>query len=357
MTERISRRERADLTFAALLAPLVALVPQLPAALAGRGGWLAPLLALPAALGVLWLWRRMGPLADLPAPVRGAYLLWGGFLLTVSAGSFARRSLAVGLENGTGPLFLLVMLVLVLVLSRGRLAVFARAGKLFFLLLCAALAGTLLLALPDLRWENLLPVWTAELSGVPAGGLAALSLTVYAVYALCLPIKEGDPIRPGRWAAVFALAAALLTFTALGAFGPALIGEMHTPFFFLLKGVGIPGALQRGEAVVMALWMLSDLVLLALLTRSCASLWEGLRPRMRGRAALPVAALAFLAAALLPNDRVLDLLTQRTAVAGNLVFGVLLPALAVLAGAIRGGRGRPPISCGPSAERGAHLDE
>lgn len=45
--------------------------------------------------------------------------------------------------------------------------------------------------------------------------------------------------------------------------------RMDTPFFMMVKGVGVEGAFGRVESVVIALWVLADLALLTLLLCSC----------------------------------------------------------------------------------------
>ena len=52
--DRISLRQLITLTFAALLSPAIRVFPGRTAQLAGEGGWLAALAALPLALGLCW---------------------------------------------------------------------------------------------------------------------------------------------------------------------------------------------------------------------------------------------------------------------------------------------------------------
>ena len=53
--DRVSARQLITLTFAALLSPAIRVLPGRTAKLAGEGGWLAALAALPAALGLCWV--------------------------------------------------------------------------------------------------------------------------------------------------------------------------------------------------------------------------------------------------------------------------------------------------------------
>ena len=53
--DRISLRQLLTLTFAALLSPAIRILPGRTARIAGEGGWLAALAALPVLLALCWV--------------------------------------------------------------------------------------------------------------------------------------------------------------------------------------------------------------------------------------------------------------------------------------------------------------
>ena len=57
-TDNISMRQVLSLLSAALLSPLILLLPGETVAVGGRAGWLSALAALPVALLVGWAFRR-----------------------------------------------------------------------------------------------------------------------------------------------------------------------------------------------------------------------------------------------------------------------------------------------------------
>lgn len=354
-----SQRERLELTMASLAPAALGLVT-VPVAAAGRLAWLAPVLALPVGLVLCRLWRALGA-ESLPRGLNasfgrwlgkgivGGYLLWGIFLLAVSARRYADRLTATVGEGGSRWLFLAATLVVTLWLSRGDGASFARTGRIFFLAVTAVMGAVLLLALSSLRWQNLWPARGEDASGLPAAALAVLSLAGYGVYALCLPLRKESGLRGGAWTVWASAALAVLLLAVVGAFGPALVGEMDEPILYLLRGVGLPGAFQRGEAALAAVIALGDLALLALLEWSCGALGQMLIPKWTwGR--YPAALFGFLIAGWLPDRGSVLFLSEEAAPVGNLFFGVLLPALAVLTEKIRNrGKGQA-ISCGENNE-------
>lgn len=343
-----SRRERLEVTAAALIpAALGLLGPTIM--LAGRVSWLAPALALPVGVLLCRVWGRLGE-RDLSQGLEEAfgqkagkliqllYLLWAVALLIDAARRYSERLLAVSEGEGARWLFLLSALGLCLWLGRGSGEVFARTGRLFFLVVGVTLAAILVLALPGVDWKNLWPTERTDWRELPGSGALCLSLGGYGVYALCLPRREGDGIKETwPWAIWGCGIFAALLFIVVGVFGPALGGRLREPFLYLLEGVQVPGAFRRGEAGLITVLALADLVLLTLLSRGCIVLWQRLVPVFPGLGWLLPGA-AFALAGVAPDRwRVWGQLWAALP-AGNLVLGVLLPAFAVLTIKTRGGR-------------------
>jgi len=324
MGERVvSVGQRRSLVGCALLPAALNLL-QLPVTAAGRGAWLCPLLALPVGLLLCWAWQKEPEEFGCPWPVKLGYLLWGIVLLW---GSGARAALRLERAVGSGAkpwTILLALAALTLYLAR-RQEVIGRVGRVVFPALAVMLVGVLLLAVPALRWENLFPWRPEDLGGVPLGTLWALSLAGYAVFGRFLTAEREDSGRPGVWCLGGCTALAGLLLAVVGVFAPALALRMDEPFLYLLSGVGVPGAFQRGEALLGAVAALGDLALLGLLAQSCGRLWGDVFGRGRRAPALAGFALALLA----PRMGV-ELLTGTVGLAGGLIFGVAVPLIVLL---------------------------
>lgn len=329
---------RQALALAALL-PAVLSSLKFPVASAGRLAWLCPLALLPAGL-LLSRYRRGGEgiFLEKPPDLAGRilavlYLAWGIALLWGSAASSASRLLRSLGAGGRRWVILLTALLLTLYLTR-RAQVLTRAGKLFLPAVAALLLSVLLLSLPHLHGENLLPVTADEVRGLPVAGAWALSLFGYGIYAAFLPAQKET--GQGRILWVCASVSALLL-ALTGAFGPALILRMDQPFLYLLSGAGVPGAFQRGEALLMALAALGDLALMGLLSQSCTRLWRYL---FGGAGWIPT--VAGFALALVDPGTGTAIVTGWTGLWGNLLLGAGIPFLFVLTG-----RCRPEEKVGP----------
>ena len=346
--DRVSLRQLLTLTFAALLSPAIRILPGRTAEIAGEGGWLAAVAALPVLLGLCWVLfallkgKGLGQTAlEVLGPVLGRvvmalYLLWGLFLLAANARLVALRFLTVSYRNAPLPLFLAALLAITFWLTIKPVRVLARAGEVFYLALAIGLGLSLAMGAFQMDPGRILPLWGEDLPAIGAAALPVLGLLGYVVFAAFL----GDRVipRPGGrkkamgWAVGLCLTLTALQAVCLGNFGPGLSIRMNTPFFMMVKGIGIAGAFQRVESVILALWVLADLALLGLLAAACAAMVRTLLP-VQGRkgVALPLVLLALAGALwLFPDAFFLTRTMERAALAGNLVMGFVLP-LALLA--------------------------
>ncbi len=295
MTDRrVTPRQASAAAFTALLSPLIRILPRGAAVLAGRAAWLSVPAAAPALLAlfgiVASLRKHLAPgegMAELFPRVFGKALgrvilaLYGGWFFLyagfVLRGGAERLVAAAYPHSGPEPFFL-ALLVLAFLASLGTVRGTARMGTVLWGLLLAVLVFLLLFALTDVDIENLFPLRDVRggdvlLGAVPAataGGVAAL-FTFLGGYA-------DPPKHPMRaflpMFLCFVLAAAMLCFTTVGTFGAELTTRLSYPFFTMLRDLTLLGAAQRFEAVIIALWVFSDLVLCALLLRCGNEAWR-----------------------------------------------------------------------------------
>lgn len=344
----ISLRQLLALLFAALLSPMIQILPRETVFLAGKAGWLAALFALPVVLLLCWAYSAApGALGgDMARGLETAfgrwiaralvllYLIWGVLLLGWNTRWCAYRALSINYRNAPMPLFILGLLALTLWLGHKSLSAFCRAGEIFALALGCALALALGLAVLRTEWNNVGPIWVEDLPGAAGGAVPLLGLAGYGVLGAFLAgqvrRRDEDRGRLLRWGALWCALLAAFQLIAIGCFGPGLIRQMETPFFMLLRGVGVPGAFERVESLIMSLWLLADLAFLGLILFACRAMVGYLFPKAkRGwvTAGLGVAA-GGLALFTLENLFSLSWVMERLIPAGNLILGIAVPLLA-----------------------------
>ena len=204
-------------------------------------------------------------------------------------------------------------------------------------------------SIQDLTPENVLPVWVSDLPGAAAATLVPLGVAGAGVFMAFLggqiTVVEGDRRRCVRWLAAGCLVMAALQFAVLGQLGPDLSAQLEEPFFEVARGVGINGAFQRVESVVVALWAFSDLALLGLLVFACRNMSETLWGERGRKWSVPVVvALTFLGAVFLfPDDFTAQRAASEGVLFGNLLLGFGVPALLRLVQKVKRAGGRAHI--------------
>lgn len=336
----LSMRQMMVLLTVALLAPATELLPTLTANRAGGGGWLAVLAVLPVLLIALWAASglvRGGGLRGALGNVIGTiiiimYMAWTLLTLTLNLRlSGARLAELYGERFAFG--CIVVSLAVAVWMGLGKTSALARAGEVFYLALAVALGGMILLGAFHVEWDNLLP-FRRDAAGIPWSALASAGLLLNIFPAAALGDKVNIGPRSGHravgWTITFCVALALATAAVIGCLGPALTARLPTPFLTMVQGLQIKGAIQRTEALLSALWVLSDLILLGLLLHTWRALAGQLRPGRWGRWSVIPAALAALAAGWLAFPREEDVrgFCVATLPLLGLILGLLLPLFA-----------------------------
>ena len=347
--DRISTRQLGALLWAGLMAPAAELLPAVTLPLAGRAAWLSALAALPVVLLIGWtltnldlsrdglagaVCRGMGPWAG--KGVLLLYMIWGELLLALRLRLCAQRLLTAGERDGSLWFFLPAAAALVLWMARGKLSAFARAGQFFLAVLLIVAAAVLLLSLPQTEGEHLLPIWWGDLPNAARSALPVLGVLGYGVFAAFLT-GDLETARPGRnwwvlWSTGGCALLALSQAVVIGNLGPALAGQLDSPFFALAKSVGVEGAFQRVESIVAAVWTFADLTLMGLLTFAIWRAAAGVNPRLRQKPAVTAVVLiaAVLGIAAFPDGISAEEAGRGIALWGNLMAGVVLPVLVLL---------------------------
>ena len=331
----LSVRQVMVLLSVALLAPATDLLPTAAAQQVGKGGWLIGLGALPVMLLALWVGSRVfcgkGVCQTVGRPVGYTiiiiYLLWILFVLAAVLRLSAARMEAV---YGRLPSFCfsVVAAAVAVWMGMGKAASFARAAEIFCLALAVVLVGVLLLGLFHVKWQNLYPVeWTR----LPAGSFRSagilLNVVPIAVLGARISQKTRNKQKVCGWVAAFCVATTFMLVAVLGCVGSGLSARLEIPYFIMVQGLGIKGAFQRTEALVAALWLLSDLILCAALLCAGRDYAAQITSRKWGKRSVPLLGAAALAAGwlLFPSGRVREFCMEVLPVTG-LVLGICFPA-------------------------------
>lgn len=357
----ISLRQLMVLLFTALLSPWVALLPSWTAAAAGQSAWLTGVVALPLLLAVGYVYRQLfskapagSGLSEIFQQVLGQtvgraltiiYIVWGLFLLVLTARAYGQRMVTAGQTTVSAEVFVLLLLALVLWMGRKKLAGLARSVEIFYFALVLTLGFVLFFALLDMKVEWVLPVWLSDVPAVASATYIPVALTSVGVYGAFLggQVKSGG--KTGTWVGWTVAASVTMTLLQLGVMaqlGAGLSAQLTTPFFEVARGVGVTGAFQRVESVVIALWGLSDFALIGMILFACRAMVKGvIGDKVVQWVPYGIVGLTILGAVwIVPEGGISLVAWAEWALLGNIALGIGVPILVLLVQSAKIGKKR-----------------
>jgi hypothetical protein len=181
----------------------------------------------------------------------------------------------------------------------------------------------------DIKPDNLLPVTCYDIPNILLAGLRlAGSFSVIGYYTFIYGSVDSQKSRGGiGYVAALLAVTLLISASTIGVLSAGIAGTMQSPFFVIIRNITFFNVLERIEAVVIALWVISDFVQVgSMLTISADLMGLTVKRGGRPRWATVSAGLA-LTAAILVSKSAFDLnvpvLNVVPLVNGALVFGVL----------------------------------
>lgn len=348
--DKISPRQFIAIAFVGLLSPVVRRIPRSLIMSSGSEAWLAPLMALPLCLGLVWLagylvrsGKGLGQLLEdsfgkvLGRILGGIVALWLVFYCGFLLRSGADRFVSTVYSDSAPWIFIIGMALLCLAAIVGSFSAIARWAMLFRPILLAVLVAVLLFGLTNCDFRGVLSVDSADL--LPA---AKSSLTVANTFALWFYLLFATGKVEGRlrfgpaavWTAALIGIVEIMCLACLGVFGTELTLKLNYPFFMLVRDVSIFDSIARMETLIIAVWTFADLVLLSMLLSLAVEQLRrslGLGGKKSLVSLLAVIAAAALGLALAPDMLSLGRLSEKLVPMGNaaVIFG-LLPLLLVV---------------------------
>ena len=255
-SERLSPRQ---LAVAVLVGGLSA-----GAAAAGRADWRWLLACVPAGVLIGWLLLRRVGHRRLHPVLNVLYAAWAAALMAHALERAAGRLRSAGGE-GSGPWLMVLLALPLLWMGWGKAAAFFRAVEIYWLAALVVTAVILLLGAPRVDWQwawEPMGDWKGSLS---AGGLILSTGLFVLPYLYKIEAEPGGTHRGLVWLGALGLLSTLLAALTAGLLGPVCAARVDEPFF---AAAGLLGDSARLEGLVSALWLLPDLTLIGLLSRT-----------------------------------------------------------------------------------------
>ena len=278
---QISLKQLMVLVFCGLLSPMIRIIPRETAALAGAGGWLAPILALPVFLLAVWLlvstFHRLPRGTDLGGLYRMAYgpvlgrvaslvtVIWL-LLLTAVGLRFYAEDFVSSIYLDTDLWLFLIGLILIVWWVTGRgMGTVCRMSQVFFYALCGIVGLVMLLGIPEVEFYHVWPVWMEGWQGLACSALPVLAVLGHSIPILFRKDELGQAQEGMRvtaaWFLMLCLVLTVLNGIIIGVFGWQTVERMQMPFFSLAKEGSTLNIVERLESIVAGVWVFSDVAL------------------------------------------------------------------------------------------------
>ena len=282
--DRISRKQMLALSFVCLFSPMIRRQPGTMVRQAGGAAYLALIPTFAAMMLLLWFMsvllrtRRPGHglgeiVLDALGPVFGRavlamYAAWfvyyAGFLLR----SGADRFVSTIYPDSRPGVFICVTLLLCIPAALGPLKAIARSSVLFRPLLIVVILLAVLSVTADADLYEAMLVTQADLVPALTASLPLIDTISIVTLLTFLEGKVDGPRSAGGyalWLAVLLGLVGALCLATCATLGPTITGRADYPFFLMVRDLSLGSPLERIEAVIIAVWVLPDFILVATL--------------------------------------------------------------------------------------------
>lgn len=289
--EKLTSKQFDALIFVSILSPIIRLFPKSTVKLGGAATWLSPLAALPVfilmALAISRMMKNQPEGADLAAAIKCAYgekfggfvLMLTGLWLTAYLGiilrSSAGRLIATIYPNGNIRLFAITILVVSAIIASGKLRSLGRMAEIYMPVAVLVIVFVLAAAVGDFKIGNILPVRMRDAGDIGLGALPMINVATANVYYMFLHTKK-QKSRDFRFKSIFLMCAVLLGIMTMtvGLLSSELIEKTQHPFFIMIRNLNILGIIERIEAVIVVLWVISDVIYFASIQKIIGRIFE-----------------------------------------------------------------------------------
>lgn len=281
-TGKIDGRQATYLLINVIVTEGLLFVPSATFALTRQDAWLANLFALLIGLLMAWTWARLSQ--HFPGKTLFEYLpflfgpVWGKLLgfwylvgWTQASADMLRgtTSLLVGIFMYNTPLTVFVVAIALLstYIVYSGLENMARVNQLFMPASLILVIAIFLLVLPEMNFQNLLPVFDTGLLFVVKGSLPPTYLMGHIILLSMLSPYLNRPQETLQIGAKSIFASffffELLTIGLGATFSPLWAGSNLSPFLALARMIHLANFLERLETVLLVIWITAGAIKVA----------------------------------------------------------------------------------------------
>jgi hypothetical protein len=338
------------------LSAAIRLFPSETAAISGAASWLTPLAGVvPLLLNfkVLNIMFKNNTYTNFGEVIEASlgrimgkiiiviFLLWMIILYFLYIRYYADRLLSSIYTSTDVRFFLLIMMLLVFMTTRGRIEAFTRFAEFSFLAFNAIMFAFFVLLLPSVKIENILPVTYYDIVPVIRASYPIAGIWCYLPLFFFIGDKVTDKGRINsyskRTAIYLFVMNTLLIITVVGSIGPKVVQRMPLPFFNAVKVITFSELFDRMESVLLSVWVVSDFLVINsfafIIMAICKQLFRLKEDKFLSA---PLAFLGYSGSQFLTTSRFeLKLFSNKIGLPINIITCILLPFIIMIIGKLR----------------------
>ncbi len=277
----ISKRQSMTITLGFTVGTAPLFVPTSVAALAGPDGWLSGIIAGLIGLLVLWIDTRLGGLYPDKTLVETIVLLLGKWV----GGFIAVCFIFIALLSGTQVIWYMgdffttvfvpeypplsinaIFIAITAVALLYGLEAFSRADEIFYLIVFPLFILAMLMLIPNIKGDNLLPILENGIAPVLKGTIPLLDSIILPIIFLNMffPMNTGNDKEVKKYRLkgylLGVMSAFLAVLTCILTFGSTVTAELRFPLFVSTKEISLGVVFSRLEAMFVLIWMITNFV-------------------------------------------------------------------------------------------------
>lgn len=354
--DKISVRQAVILFLMMTMSAGIRLFPQLTARYAEKAGWLTPVIAMIPMVLLIYIINSFfqknkdGNLSDVFYNVLGQvigrivvflYLIWISMLLTLYVRYYSERILSSMMPSTANYFLIIVMLILVFIGAKSGIVTIARMNEIFLGIFLIVFLFTFFLSIPQIKYNNLMNVSYLDIWPVTKTSYSIFSIWGYLLFIFFFGDKINNKEKVKhfsfRGTLVLFVFSTLLLIMSIGTLGPTLASHMSIPYFVVVKNISIFGTIERIESVLLAIWVISDFVVITVLTFIIASMLKSIFKLKETKSIItPIIIFAGIGALFFFKNRFeLEAFSNKIALPTNIIFEFIIPFLIFGIGKLR----------------------
>ncbi|MDF2839457.1 MAG: gerKB4 [Clostridia bacterium] len=280
--DKVSMRQLAMLYIITGFVPAIRFLPSYTALVAEEASWVSPVIAIiPIGITIFFLHKIFSrskdkSTFDIINTILGKYvgnfmifihLVWVLFLLAYYTRLHGERLVSAVFPSINITFFIVIALVVTSFVLRSGATAIARMGEFITPIVILMFIFLTVFLLPKVRIDALLPVYFNDTIPLIKASLGTFSLFSYMVILLMVSTKiTGKEKTAKTWieaGLVYFIMLILLIVMTVGLLGSTVTSRAASPFLIIAKQISILDTIENIEAIVVAMWLLSDAMLIA----------------------------------------------------------------------------------------------